>query len=85
MLMSLAQEGMSPPAHGRELARLLALFFANCQDRLRWRDVVARTFLDFILGLETLGQMLFRMRQSVSVTHELSGWGIRRLRRRDTP
>ncbi len=46
------------------------MFFANRQDRLRWRDVVPRTFLDFIPGLEPLGQIVFRVRQSVSVAHQ---------------
>src|SRR6266576_1317265 len=36
------------PTHGCEAANLLALFFADDQDRLCWRNVVAQTILDFI-------------------------------------
>jgi len=60
-----------PPTHGCELANLLALFLADGQDLLRRRNVVSRTILNFITGrLKTVGKVLLRVRQSVSVAHQ---------------
>jgi hypothetical protein len=52
------------------VANLFALFFADDQDGLRWRNVVSRMLFNFIIrSLKTVGEVLLRVRQSVSVTH----------------
>ncbi len=69
MVMSFAQEGMSP----QRMVVNLQVFLPISPHRhtgLRWRNVVARTVLDFIPRLKPFGQILFRVRQSVSVTHQ---------------
>ena len=54
------------------MANFFALFFSDRQDWLRRRDVVSQTILNFITGrLKTLGKVLLRVRQSVSVTHPI--------------
>jgi hypothetical protein len=54
------------------VANLFALFFADDQDRLRWRNVVSRMLFNFIIrSLKALGKVLLRVRQSVSVTHPI--------------
>jgi hypothetical protein len=55
MLMSFAQDGIRPPAHGCELASFLSIFFADGDDLLGRRDVVPRTVFNFIRRPETLG------------------------------
>jgi len=60
------------PTHGCEVANLFALFFADGQDWLRWRNVVSRTILNFITGrLKTVDKVQLRVRQSASDTHQL--------------
>ena len=60
------------PTHGCEVANLFALFFADDQDGLRWRNVVSRMLFNFIIRhLKTFSKILLRVRQSVSVTHSL--------------
>ena len=52
------------------MANLFALFFADGQDRLRWRNVVSRMRFNFIIRrLKPFSKVLLRVRQSVSVTH----------------
>jgi len=61
------------PAHGCELANLAAFFLADREDGLCRRNVVSRTILNFITGrLKAVGNVLLRVRQSVSVTHQLN-------------
>src|SRR6266566_7287526 len=58
------------PTHRCEVANLFALFFADGQDRLRWRNVVSRMRFNFIIRrLKPFSKVLLRVRQSVSVTH----------------
>src|SRR5713226_6026908 len=59
------------PTHGCEVATLLSLFFADCQDWLSRSNVVSRTLFNFIIrSLKALGKVLLRVRQSVSVAHQ---------------
>ncbi len=69
MVMSFAQEGMSP----QRMVVNLQVFLPISPHRhtgLRWRNVVARTVLDAIPRPKPFGQILFRVRQSVSVAHQ---------------
>ncbi len=61
---------MSPQRIVVNLRVFLPHLPADRHNRLRWRDVVARTVLEFVPRFETLGQILLRVRQSVSVAHQ---------------
>lgn len=59
------------PVHSCEVSRLFAVFFPDRNDRLRRRNVVSRTLVNFILRRsKALSEMLLRVRQSVSVAHQ---------------
>ena len=47
MLMSFAQDGINPKRMVVKWRDFFALFFANCQDQVRWRNVVSRTLLNY--------------------------------------
>ena len=67
----------SIPNYGCDVTNLFALFFADGQDRLRWRNVVSRMLFNFIIRyLKTISKILLRVRQSVTVTHPtiLADW-----------
>ena len=47
------------------MANLFALFFADGQDRVRWRNVVSRMLFNFIIRrLKPFSKVLLRVRQS---------------------